>query len=1064
MLKDRPDYIIAIGASAGGMEEINVFFDHTPLDSVAYVIIQHLSADFKSRMVELLSRHSKLLVMQAEDGLAVQSNSVYLIPNDQYMMIKDDRLWFTPKESIRAPHLTIDTFLQSLAINSGNHAIAVILSGLGTDGTEGAKAIKDAGGMVMVRNPQHTKFASMPFNAIATGEVDFILEPEQMPGAIQDYITRANKQIADIMEDEQYVSPIVEIIKEQLPLDFTEYKQTTILRRIKRRASYCNFSSLKGYFEFLSTSPEEVEFLAKDFLISVTAFFRDNGAFESIANIVLPAILKNHPPEQELKMWVAGCATGEEAYSIAILLHEQMADLHLNTTVKIFATDIDAEALAIAGKGVYHASLTKSIPASLLEKYFTREGDNYCVNPALRKMVIFAHHDLVKNPPYCNMSFISCRNLLIYMTPALQKKIYAMLLFGLKVNGYLFLGSSENPMPIMPQMEVVDSKWKIYKSLESRHVVKFDTFSLPEMQEVKRPPSSVEQHEIRPGATDLLAEALQVNLALVMNHLVVCVDIHNHVVKSYGDTSKFLLQKLFTRNFTELLPRPLAVAFNTLSKKALKDKKVHSVNGIAVDNGNEIVLVSLSVSPLFIKKNDHPLIMVVLREDLSVTESGHTEKPYDERLYLDEYTLNLEEELNEVNIQLAAVYEKLDASNENLQSFNEELLSANEEMQSTNEEMQSVNEELHTINTDYQLKNKELQELNDDLNNYFRSNVNGQLFVNSELRLLRFSPSAVKLINLMEGDIGRPLSNISTNIRFHTIIEDIKVVLADGQVLTREIESNDGRWYQLMTMPYLRQADKQITGVILTFTDITQLKEAQVALNKKNKSLIRINEDLEHFVFAASHDLLAPLNNIQASIELMNQIPAVDDTLKEFIKLINLSVSKFSELIRDIAVIAGVESEGHIQDRIDLNSLIDNIEWSLEREIKTTGAVIRRHIQVGELLFSKKNLRSIIFNLVANAIKYRREVPPEIDIFCKKEDDQLIISVQDNGRGIPEKGLKKIFDMYGRLHQNIEGRGIGLYLAKKIVNASGGNMVVKSQVGKGTKFIIYLNVHAPDDL
>jgi two-component system CheB/CheR fusion protein len=1062
MQKDVPEYIIAIGASAGGMEEINAFFDHTPLDSVAYVIIQHLSPDFKSRMVELLSRHSILLVMEAAQGLEVQRNTVYLIPNDQYMTIRDNRLHLTPKGNIKAPHLTVNTFFKSLADNSGKHAIGIILSGLGIDGTEGARAIKDAGGMVIARDPAKSEFPNMPANVIATGQVDFILDPKQMPQAIQDYITHSDKLLADIQEDEQYVRPIIDLIGEQLPLDFTEYKQTTILRRIKRRATYSNLTTLKSYLEFLKTAPEEVELLAKDFLISVTAFFRDKDAFESISNNVLPALLERHPAEDELKMWVAGCATGEEAYSLAILLSEQLAALSRYTVVKIFATDIDAEALAVANKGVYHASLMKQVSPERLSNHFVQEGDYYRVSPAIRKMVIFAHHDLVKNPPYCNMSLISCRNLLIYMTPALQKKIYTMLLFGLKVNGCLFLGSSENPQPIIQQLEVTDAKWKIYKNLEAKRITKFDAFSLPEQPDLKQQRLPIVGTDQQAGRDAVLGETLQYHLANALDYLAVCVDEHHQVVKSYGDTGRFLIQKMFNNNFTELLPKPLAVAFNTLSKQAVKTNAKVSTSGIRIDRNGQMARVNLSVSPLYLKKSETPLLVAVFGDDTTNSDSNQ-EVPYNEATYLNDYIVNLEEELQDTKLQLRAAYEKLNATNENMHSFNEELLSTNEEMQSTNEEMQSVNEELHTINTEYQLKNKELQEVNDDLNNYFRSNVNGQLFVDNELKLLKFSPNAVQLINLLETDIGRPLSNISTNIRFHTISQDIQSVLANGKVLSKEIESNDGRWYQLMTMPYIRQSDNQITGAILTFTDITQLKRAQTALDRKNKSLSRINEDLENFVFAASHDLLAPLDNIKTSIYLMNQVPLGDAELIDFMDIINQSVTKFSALIRDIAVVAEIESDVNAHEKVDINELIDNIEWSLENKIKETGTIIKRNILIPELPFSKKNLRSIVFNLVSNGIKFRREVPPEIYIACWKEEDHLILCIQDNGRGIPQQSIGKIFDMYGRLHQNVEGSGIGLYLAKKIINAAGGNLVVESEVGKGSKFIIYLDAYQNDD-
>jgi two-component system CheB/CheR fusion protein len=838
MFSADPNHIIAIGASAGGMEEINSFFDHTPLDGVSYVIVQHLSADFKSRMVELLSRHSKLVVKEAKNGIAVKSNEVYLIPNDQLMTIKNGKLALTHKGKHPGPHLTIDVFFNSLAENSGTKAIGIILSGLGRDGTEGVKAIKKAGGMIIARNPETSAFGSMPSHAIATGMVDFILEPELMPGAIEEYVKHEQELIADNKEDEKVIGAIIALIKEKSPLDFSDYKLSTIIRRTKRRAANSNFVSLQAYHEFLKTSAEEVEALGKDFLISVTSFFRDKDAFEFIKDTVLPDLLGKLLPGEELKMWVAGCATGEEVYTMAILIAEQLTGSFANTVVKLFATDIDSLAMDHAGKGIYNLNIAKDVSAERLEKYFIKEKDSYRITPAIRKMVIFAQHDLVKNPPYCNMHLISCRNLLIYMTPVLQKKIYTMLLFGLKIDGYLFLGSSESPMPIIKDLEVVNKKWKIYKNLKAKRGVSFDAFSLPELLDIKRVPSQFLREEINQNANSSLSESMNGMLAKEMNYLVVCIDQDNHVVKSYGDTGKYLIQQNFNSNLTELLPKPLAVAFNALKTDALKTNSKSSVSGIKIKYGKKLVNVNLSVIPLIQKKGDQLLLMVTFTQDLKAAATGQaSDQVFDEKIYHDKYITNLEEELKELKVKLNSAYERLDASNENMQSFNEELISANEEMQSTNEEMESVNEELHTINSDYQLKNKELLETNDDLNNYFRSNVNGQLFINNELQLMKFSPGTVKQINLLETDIGRPLSNISTNIKFETIIDDIQKVLNDGSVITKEIETNNGQWYQIMTMPYVQQSDNKRNGAIVTFNDITALKNIQQELNVSNMML-----------------------------------------------------------------------------------------------------------------------------------------------------------------------------------------------------------------------------------
>ena len=835
MLKAEPHHIIAIGASAGGMEEINSFFDHTPLDGVSYVIVQHLSSDFKSRMVELLAGHSKLIVEQAEDGMIVKSNQVYLIPSNKYMTIRKGSLYLTEKGTTQGPHLTINTFFDSLAMDYGNKAIGIVLSGLGSDGTEGVKAIKKAGGMVIARDPETSEFNSMPSHAIATGLVDFVLEPALMPGAIEDYVKHEGELIADTKNDERDLTAIINLIKERSPLDFSDYKQPTILRRTKRRASYGNFNTLEKYLNFLKVTPEEVDALAKEFLISVTSFFRDKEAFDFIQKKVLPDILVRLEQEDELKMWVAGCATGEEVYSLAILIAEQLTGRLADTVVKLFATDIDSAALIHAGKGVYAKSISKNISEERLEKYFLKEGENYRVKPVIRKMVIFAQHDLVKNPPYCNMHLISCRNLLIYMAPVLQKKIFTMMLFGLKKDGYLFLGSSENPMPIIKNLEVVNKKWKIYKNLETKRAISFDAFSMPDLPDTKHIPSRFSPDTAKTANHNTPSEEIQESLANKLDYLAVCVDENNQVIKSYGDTTKYLLHKHFSSNLSELLPRPLAIAFNTLSKRTLEINENVVLNGIRVKRGQHMVNVRLSVSPLVLK-GKQKLLWITFSEDKSV---GPVQKEavYDEKIYLDQYVVNLEEELKDLKEKLHASNEKLDASNENLQSFNEELISANEEMQSTNEEMQSVNEELHTINSDYQLKNKELLEINDDLNNYFRSNINGQLFIDNELRLMKFSPGTVKQINLLETDIGRPLSNISTNIKFETIIDDIKKVLVEGCVITKEIETNNGKWYQMMTMPYVQQADQTNSGAIITFNDITELKRIQQDLDISSKML-----------------------------------------------------------------------------------------------------------------------------------------------------------------------------------------------------------------------------------
>ncbi|MEO6283223.1 MAG: CheR family methyltransferase [Dyadobacter sp.] len=985
--------------------------------------------------------------------MLVETNFVYVIPGDKFMTIKGGHLYLSDKSEVRSPRLTINTFFSSLSADSGSRAIGVILSGLGSDGSNGVKAIKKAGGMIIARNPETTEFNSMPSNAIATGMVDFVVEPEAIPGVIQDYAKREMELLAEGISDGENMAGLIDLISQQLPLDFSDYKQSTILRRIKRRAAYNNFEQLENYLEFAKGNPKEIEALANDFLISVTAFFRDPEAFDFLEKQVLPAIVSNLAPRQEIRVWVTGCATGEEAYSMAMLVRELLGEKIKDHEVKIFGTDIDGAALAHAGKGVYTAAVVSQIPQTFLEKYFIPEGDDYKVIMEIRKMVIFARHDLVKNPPYCNIHLISCRNLLIYMTPALQQKIYQMLLFGLKPEGFLFLGSSENPLPILQALEVTDKKSKIYKKLDSTPPVSFEAFTLPEY--TSKPVSlGFSQPETTKNPDRTLDGAINETIFNEEQRLIVCIDKNNRVLKSYGPTGRFLHQKNFTSDLTELLPGPLSIAFKTACNKVSETHQKAIVRGILIQQNQETIKVSLTVSPMVYKGRPNGFLVVQFTEADSPGQSSENAMVFDEKLYLDDYTKLLEQENKELKEQLAAASEKLFALHENMQSFNEELLSANEEMQSSNEEMQSINEELHTLNSDYQLKNKELLGLNDDLNNYFKSNINGQLFISSDLRLMRFSPGTVRLINLLESDIGRPISNISTNFRFETLADDINQVLDNGYSITKEIQANDGKWYQVMTMAYIQQVGNKKTGAIITFNDITILKDIQIELDKKNEILTRINADLDNFVHTASHDLLAPLGNIEASISLMEDMPVDNPELKPFLAIIRKSVENFSSLIKEIGAVAKIEDEAISTEVVDLNEIVDNILWSLGDKIKQSGAVINTDLKVAQILFSKKNLRSIVFNLISNGIKYRSEQTPVITIQTSAGIEFTVLSVQDNGIGIAPDNFEKIFEKYGRIQTDHDGQGIGLYLAKKIINAAGGNIRVESTPGIGSKFMI----------
>lgn len=1052
----EPHHIVALGASSGGLEELIVFFENTSLDGTAFVIVQHLSPDCKSRLDQILSRHSKLTMQVAEDGMPLQRNFVYLIPGDKFLTMQRGRLHLTEKAGVRMPHMTVNTFFTSLAAECGPRAIGVILSGLGSDGTDGLKAIKRAGGMVLVRNPETAQFNSMPSNAIATGLVDFIVEPESMPAVIDDYVKRELTLLANSISDNQNMEELVGLISAQLPFDFSDYKPTTILRRIKKRAAYNNFEQLESYLDFARSNPAEIEALAKDFLISVTAFFRDQKAFDVLKNEVLPNIVNGLQTTDEIRIWIAGCATGEEAYSMAIMVRELLGDRHSEYQVKIFATDIDSAALLHAGKGIYPATAVAKIEQSQLEKYFVRTGDSYQVKPVIRKMVLFAQHDLVKNPPYCNMHLISCRNLLIYMTPVLQKKIYQMLLFGLKQNGFLFLGSSESPIPILNSLEVTSKQWKIFKNLKAARLLNFETFSLPESLYRQPYNQPAIPDELPRGSDKTLAAAINETIIDDLQDLVICIDENKRVLKSYGDTSKFLKQKIFTTDLMDLLPAPLTIAFSTLLNKVGHTQQKASVTGVVIQQNDQPIRVDLSVIPVVFKGRKNGLLVVRFSESHNKPSDAEA---FEGLLHLDAYTQSLEEENREFKEQLAGANDRLSAMHENMQSFNEELLSANEEMQSANEEMQSINEELHTINAEYQAKNRELSELNDDLNNYFRSNTNGQLFVSEGLQLKRFSPGTVRLINLLESDIGRPITDISTNFRFESITDDVKQVIADGQTITRQVQANDGRWYQIMTMAYVQQASTSRTGAVITFNDITELKTTQHELNHKNEVLTRINEDLDNFVHTASHDLLAPLASLSNAIGLIKEIVPSNDELDPLFRIVKDSVKNFKGMIEEIGGVARIENQSVSTELVALQDIFESVEWSLSDLIKQSDALIKTDFQITHIHFSKKNLRSILFNLVSNGIKYSGERRPEIKVQTLTDDGFVILTVADNGIGLNQDDIDKIFRKYERIQTGPDGQGIGLFLTKKIVDSAGGRIEVESTPDVGSTFKIFFPIN-----
>lgn len=830
----KTNYIVAIGASAGGLEAIHEFFDNMPeYGNLSFVIIQHLSSDYKSLLVELVSKHTHMKVREVEQDMLMENDCVYVIPNNKEIILSNGRLKLVQKPVEKAPNTAIDTFLFSLAKDRGRHAICVILSGTGTDGTRGAGAIKKAGGIVMVQDPDTAKFDGMPRSVIGSENVDYVLAPEFMPGEIFNYIQDMPVQVFKGQIDEHLLSEVFQLVREKSGLDFNHYKSPTITRRIAKRMAQFNLKTLEEYIQLLRTDEEEGKLLSKDFLIGVTKFFRDKGAFDILRDQVLDKLAEEKEEGALLKIWVTACSTGEEAYSIAILVDQVLQKKNKWLDVKIFATDTDSNAVEYAARGVYPASVVKEIAPDLVKKYFVKnENKKYQIVPRLRKQIVFARHNILKDPPFIKNDLVSCRNMLIYMDNILQRQVLASLHFALNAGGFLFLGPSESASLIRGGMEEINQKWKFYRKTDNTRNPLPDNLYSP-LEYIRQ---AREKRENGNGSistekrlANIMLEDFRDVLSEEFGYSAIYIDKSYEIKEAVGNYKKYLSlpDKKLNLNLLKMVPPELSMALNMGLRQVWKTGEKQYLKGVKLNTGEGVRLLNLLIKPG--AGNEMPYTMIVFgeeREKVPVPVEIHEENYPDG---VNDHIMLLEAELGETRTNLQMAIEGLETSNEELQSSNEELLSANEELQSSNEELQSLNEELHTLNTEHQLKIKELIELNDDMDNYFRSTDIGQVFLDNRQRIRKFNPAAVKMINLIPSDIGRPISHISTNIQQDNLIDEINTVLRTKETVEKELVLSNGNMYLMRILPYIRQ-DKQTDGVVITFVDITAIKELDMLL------------------------------------------------------------------------------------------------------------------------------------------------------------------------------------------------------------------------------------------
>jgi two-component system, chemotaxis family, CheB/CheR fusion protein len=822
--------IIGLGASAGGLEAFKNFFVNMPPDSgMAFVLIQHLAPDKKSILAELLRRHTTMEVLEAEEGTEGQPNRVYVIPPDATLTLKDGRLHLEKPAPIRGQRWPVDAFFTSLAEEQGERAVCIILSGGGSDGTIGLKSIKEHGGFTLAQAEHDSQALSgMPQSASATGLVDCVMPVEDMPAKLLQYQQHLNdvevRKASDGTREDvaHYVAQICSLLQTRTGHDFGQYKQKTLIRRIQRRMQLVQIDIPPDYIRLLRTDSHEAQLLFRDLLINVTQFFRDREAFDALEREVIPKIIDDSRTDDAIRIWAPGCASGEEAYSIAILVKEALDKREAHRKVQIFATDLDDEAVRTARVGRFASSIAADISAERFERWFVQEGDDYCPQKAIREMCIFSVHDILKDPPFSKLDLISCRNLFIYLNSSLQVRLLEAFHYALRPGGYLFLGSSEGVSQQGRLFDVVDKKHRIFQ----RKNVFASLPGFPLAEAATATPVAA-RRDRRTESADSFDRLWRQALTLIAPACVV-INEQDEIVRYFGQTGRYLEPSPGAASlnlFTVLRPELRSPAKSLLHEVRDSGQRRQQPHLSIRLNGSR-QLITLIVAGLPGEGNAGGGAVVAFQEEGPPIPPGGEEKQAENAA---------EQELRALRAQLSATSADLEAANEELRSSNEEYQSVNEELQSTNEELetakeelQSINEELQTVNAELSIRNDDLSRANSDMRNFFDSTDIGSLFLDKDLRIKTFTPAMTDLINIRDGDRGRPISDLTGHLIYGDVDSDVRKVMRTLDSIEREVSAQDGTTYMMRIRPY-RSIDDVIDGVVMTFVNITGRRRSGAA-------------------------------------------------------------------------------------------------------------------------------------------------------------------------------------------------------------------------------------------
>jgi two-component system CheB/CheR fusion protein len=1090
--------IVGLGASAGGIQALKDFFAQVPKDSgIAYVVILHMSPAHESRLAEVLQTAAQIPVTQVKHRIKVVPNHVYVIPPNQNLAMTDGHLKLTNMIGIEERRSPVDLFFRTLAETNDSRAVSVILSGTGSNGSMGLKRIKEYGGVAFVQDPNEAQYTDMPRNAIATGLVDYVLPVAEIPAKIISYKHhRGTVQIPDpdeaLATDEQALRDIFTQLRMRTGHDFSNYKRATMLRRIERRVGIMELTGLPQYAHFLRDNRGEAQALMKDLLISVTNFFRDPKSIEALAKNVLPKTVGGKREGDHLRVWIAGCATGEEAYTLAILLNESLESLATPQQIQIFATDLDAEAIAVAREGYYSDAEVADISPERLRRYFSKEQDGYRIRRELRETILFAVHNVIKDPPFSHLDLVSCRNLLIYLNRAAQARVLEVIHFALNPGGHLFLGSSETIDGALDLFSIVDNEHHIYKG---RPVPTRVTLPIPEVT-FKPPvvgPIGKERSEQEVRAIErlsyvdlhqrLLEEVAPPSLVVNEEYDIV------HLSDRAGEFMQIRGGEP-TNNLLKLIRPELRLDVRTAIHQALHNRAHVQTRVIDVSTTHGTKRVNVLVRPV-LREGDpnHGFILVVFQEE---TKAKQREEPAPTlTLPVEPIARELEDELMNTKSQLRSTVEQyevqqeeLRASNEELQAMNEELRSAAEELETSKEELQSVNEELATVNQELKIKIEELSQANNDFANLMNSTDIGTIFLDRSLRVKQFTRRAVDVFNLIPADKGRPLADITHKLIYEHLLQDVKNVIQTLQKAQRDVETIDNRWYLLRILPYRTREDR-IDGVVITFLDVTASKAAKHDLEAAHKELEESVGERTRELQEANESLWSEVSERRQSetsrMRILTQLVTAQEAERR-----RLARELHDQLGQQLTVLRlKLESlrgetdkrekiQAHVDQLLDLTAQLDSdvdfLAWQLrpvalddlglaealrvyvrhwseyiniKTEFHTEGLETERPSPEVE-----NNLYRIAQEALNNVAKHSEA--SRVDVLLERRDGNVVLIVEDDGKGFS-------FD------DQRDPSSIGLTGIRERASLLGGSMELESEPEKGTTLIVRIPLEGGEE-